>query len=146
MQLEQLRRNSLIGPADLKLPERKRIPMRDMPPSAAPIPEEALAHPHVPLRGGDAPSDYPVTSSFSSSTTQELGSDDVLTSAVSDTAASHHTLAQQSGSATLSEREGNVATAAPIFSEPIFQASESSVATGDVILSPTEKEKPELTQ
>jgi len=146
MQLEQLRRNSLIGPADLKLPERKRIPMRDMPPSAAPIPEEALAHPHVPLGGGDTPSEYPATSSFSSSTTQELGTDDVFTSAVSDTAASHHTLAQQSGSATLSEREENVATSAPIFSEPIFQPSESSVATGEVILSPTEKEKPELTQ
>lgn len=48
-QLEQLRRNSLLGPNDLKLPAKKNIPDRKMPSTAASIPEEALGHPHVPM-------------------------------------------------------------------------------------------------
>lgn len=46
-QLEQLRRNSLIGPNDLKMPSKKNIPKRDMPSSSAPVMERALNHPHV---------------------------------------------------------------------------------------------------
>ena len=43
-QLEQLRRNSLIAPGDLNLPERKQktIPDRGMPASSTSIPEEAV--------------------------------------------------------------------------------------------------------
>ncbi|KXT14670.1 hypothetical protein AC579_6400 [Pseudocercospora musae] len=48
VQLENLRRSSLIGPGDLKLPGGKRLPKRTMPPTAVPIPEHALNHPHVP--------------------------------------------------------------------------------------------------
>lgn len=46
-QLEVLRRNSLLGPNDLKMPAKKNIPRRDMPPSSAPVTEKALNHPHV---------------------------------------------------------------------------------------------------
>ncbi|KAK5136359.1 hypothetical protein LTR08_003485 [Meristemomyces frigidus] len=53
-QLEQLRRNSLLGPGDLKLPARKRkvIPDRRMPASSARIAEEVLAVGHVPVSAG----------------------------------------------------------------------------------------------
>ena len=40
-QLEQLRRNSLIGPNDLQLPSKRSIPDRKMPSTAGAIPEEA---------------------------------------------------------------------------------------------------------
>lgn len=42
MQLEQLRRNSLLA-SDLKLPARKSIPDRKMPGTAASVPEETVA-------------------------------------------------------------------------------------------------------
>jgi glycogenin glucosyltransferase len=48
-QLEELRRNSLIGPNDLKLPDRQ-LSNREMPSTAVPvIPEEVLNQPHVPI-------------------------------------------------------------------------------------------------
>ncbi|EME48507.1 glycosyltransferase family 8 protein [Dothistroma septosporum NZE10] len=47
-QLEQLRRSSLMGPSDLKMPGR-RLSKRDMPSSAAPITEGTLNHPHDPI-------------------------------------------------------------------------------------------------
>ncbi|KAK4984874.1 glycogenin glucosyltransferase [Elasticomyces elasticus] len=53
--LEELRRNSLIGPGDLKLTPIRHPGKRDMPPSSMPIPEAALAYPHVPLSGGGSP-------------------------------------------------------------------------------------------
>ena len=52
IQLEQLRRNSLLGPSDLKLPSRKSIPDRKMPGTVASVPEEALAEPTGPLDAG----------------------------------------------------------------------------------------------
>lgn len=52
MQLEQLRRSSLIGPSDLKMPERK-LTKRAMPSTAVTISEEALNHPHVPIANRD---------------------------------------------------------------------------------------------
>ena len=39
-----MRRNSLIGPSDLKIAPKKPIPDRAMPSTARPIPEEALHH------------------------------------------------------------------------------------------------------
>ncbi|KAK4508347.1 hypothetical protein PRZ48_002085 [Zasmidium cellare] len=51
-QLEELRRNSLIGPGDLKLPE-KRLSKRQMPSTAVRITEGALNHPHVPIVNSD---------------------------------------------------------------------------------------------
>jgi hypothetical protein len=50
-QLEQLRRNSLIGPSDLKLPGKKVVPNREMVRTSAPLAEEVLAQPHVPTTG-----------------------------------------------------------------------------------------------
>ena len=44
-QLESLRRHSLIGPSDLHLPNKKPIPERQMPSSAAPVDPEASGHP-----------------------------------------------------------------------------------------------------
>ena len=44
-QLEQLRRNSLIGPGDLKLPPKKPIPERAMPSTSAPVPDETAKDP-----------------------------------------------------------------------------------------------------
>ena len=55
-QLEQLRRNSLLGPSDLKLTSRKSIPDRKMPmPMAAAVPEEAVMQSHVPLSDAATP-------------------------------------------------------------------------------------------
>lgn len=49
MQLDQLRRSSLLGPGDLKLPERK-LSNRMMPTTAEPlISDHVLNHPHVPF-------------------------------------------------------------------------------------------------
>lgn len=49
MQLDQLRRSSLLGPSDLKLPDRK-LSKRMMPPTAEPmISDQVLNHPHVPV-------------------------------------------------------------------------------------------------
>ena len=75
MQLEQLRRNSLLA-SDLKLPARKSIPDRQMPGTAASVPEEtsaqlsaessaqlsgAVEEMHVPLSGGGSPQGLDVT-------------------------------------------------------------------------------------
>ncbi|KXT07358.1 hypothetical protein AC578_519 [Pseudocercospora eumusae] len=49
VQLENLRRSSLIGPGDLNFPGGKPLPKRTMPTTAVPIPEHALNHPHVPI-------------------------------------------------------------------------------------------------
>ncbi|CAK4028414.1 glycosyltransferase family 8 [Lecanosticta acicola] len=57
-QLEALRRNSLIGPDDLKVPGKK-LSKRKMPSSAAAIPEHALSHPHVPITNCDGASNVP---------------------------------------------------------------------------------------
>jgi len=54
-QLEQLRRNSLMGPGDLKMSPKKDIPKRRMPSSSATIPEEAVAQPHGPVSMSDGP-------------------------------------------------------------------------------------------
>lgn len=52
MQLDQLRRSSLLGPSDLKLPDRK-LSKRSMPPTAEPmISDQVLNHPHVPIVDG----------------------------------------------------------------------------------------------
>jgi hypothetical protein len=55
-QLEQLRRNSLIGSSDLKLPGKKVVPNREMVRTSAPLAEEVLAQSHVPTTGGIAQS------------------------------------------------------------------------------------------
>lgn len=52
MQLDQLRRTSLLGPSDLKLPDRK-LSKRMMPTTAEPmISDNVLNHPHVPIVDG----------------------------------------------------------------------------------------------
>ncbi|KAK3670238.1 glycogenin glucosyltransferase [Recurvomyces mirabilis] len=112
-QLEELRRNSLIGPSDLKLP-KKNLPQRQMPGSATEtIPEEiaptAMSAPtmtsHHSLRSGSG--DHPATSTL-----------------------------------LLSAAEKNAAKAAPTFSEPAFDAAAtrgSGLAVQDAVLSPTER-------
>ncbi|KAK5018220.1 glycogenin glucosyltransferase [Cryomyces antarcticus] len=48
--LEELRRLSLAGTGDLKLPPAKKMPKRELPPSSAPIPLALIdEHPHVPV-------------------------------------------------------------------------------------------------
>ncbi|SMR52648.1 unnamed protein product [Zymoseptoria tritici ST99CH_1E4] len=64
VQLEQLRRNSLIGPNDLKMPAHK-LSNRAMPTTAATtIPENVFNHPHVPAAKteGSAPASSPPAS------------------------------------------------------------------------------------
>lgn len=54
-QLEHLRRSSLMGPGDLKLPQKKVIPMRTMPESAATVVPEATGHPVALPNDNDGP-------------------------------------------------------------------------------------------
>lgn len=57
MQLDQLRRSSLLGPGDLKLPDRK-LSKRSMPKTAEPlISDHVLNHPHVPFADTDGSND-----------------------------------------------------------------------------------------
>jgi glycogenin len=130
-QLEQLRRNSVLGPGDLKLPDKKHLPRRDMPQHSAPIPEEALAHPHVPIVGTDTP---PLGFDGAGSG-QIVG--DVPASAVSGPSTS--TVQPASDVADAAER--NVAKSAPTFNEPGFASSSTSEAAVETILSPTEKQE-----
>lgn len=62
MQLDELRRSSLIGPSDLKLPDRE-LPKRSMPTTAEPmISGNVLNRPHVPItdtRDGGNDEDMP---------------------------------------------------------------------------------------
>lgn len=107
-QLEQLRRNSLLGPGDLKLPDRKKsIPNRTMPSSSAPIPEEELPTALEP----DGP---PVS--------------------ITSGGASPHGLDMDGPS---DAADKNAAKAAPTFSDPIFSAPSSSFVKEET-LSPTE--------
>ncbi|KAK3697668.1 glycogenin glucosyltransferase [Vermiconidia calcicola] len=54
-QLEQLRRASLVGPGELKMPDRKALPERKMVSTAGPVMEEAPKEPHRPMSGRSSP-------------------------------------------------------------------------------------------
>ncbi|EMD00568.1 hypothetical protein BAUCODRAFT_173854 [Baudoinia panamericana UAMH 10762] len=114
-QLEQLRRNSLLGPGDLKLPtDRKKPSQRQMPTSAS-IPEET--EPAAGMSGGatphglNDPQQPPFDSISATSTTFSMDA-----------------------------AQKNAAKAAPTFSEPRFDGARGEQGrTAEDVLSPTER-------
>jgi len=109
VQLEELRRNSLMDAVNLTLPvtTKKNLPARNMPATAAPIPEEVHGH-AVPAVA-------------------------VAAAAVSG-GSSPHGLDQPFQSAARNARKP-----APTFSEPVFDAPASSASRTEDVLSPSER-------
>ena len=71
-QLEQLRRNSLIGPTDLKTAPKRTIPDRKMPSTAAAVTEEALNLPQISEDGESSAQDIEAPQSQPSSNATEM--------------------------------------------------------------------------
>ena len=116
LQLEQLRRNSLLGPSDLKLPSRKIIPDRKMPGTVASVPEEALTQWTVPLEAAGALSDEPPVQLSSGGSPHSLGAQN---------ADVPEALPLLVGGEEAAKVKDAVA-----FSEPNFEASDKDTGTG----------------
>jgi len=119
MQLDALRRHSLIGPSYLQMPDKKSLPERQMPSSATHVDPGTLGHPVALTRG---PGDVPASESANGSAAESSRGVSFA--------------AEESGASEDVSQEKTTSTTGSLFSVPDF--AQPAEAKEEEVVSPSE--------